>query len=210
MGFEMAQISNLSKIGKLIGGKTPSKNNPKYWQNGEIDWFSAKDIKKFILDSAEDKITQLAIDDGMKLIPENSILMVTRSGILAHSFPVALTTKTSTINQDLKAFIPNQKVNIKFLAFTLKGHEQNILEKCSKDGTTVSSVETKLLEKFEFRLPSLAEQTQIVQQVEHYFAKADQLENHIKSALENINHMTQSLLHQAFIGNLTKEWREKD
>lgn len=206
-GFDTAEISTLSKIGRLIGGKTPSKSNLAYWENGKIDWVSAKDMKSFILTDSQDKITQLAVDDGMNVIPENSVLMVVRSGILAHSFPVALTTKPTTINQDLKAFIPKQEINAKFLALTLKGHEQDILRQCSKDGTTVSSIETRLLENFKFRLPCLPEQQQIVAEVERLFAVADSIETQVNAALARVENLTQSILHQAFIGNLSADWR---
>ena len=40
-----------------------------------------------------------------KIVPVGSLLMVVRGMILAHSFPVALTTREVTINQDMKALL---------------------------------------------------------------------------------------------------------
>lgn len=206
---DFVELTNLSKIGKLIGGKTPSKSNDMFWTNGTISWVSPKDMKVSLIDSSEDKITELAVKEaGMTLIPENSILMVTRSGILAHTFPVALTLKKLTINQDIKAFIPDTtKVNSRYIAIIIKGLEATILNTCSKAGTTVSSIETALLQSIQFRLPPLEEQTEIVRRVEQLFAYADQIEQQVKNAQNRVNNLTQSILAKAFRGELTADWR---
>lgn len=170
--------ARLKAITAISGGKTPSKSNSNYWEGGDIPWVSPKDMKTDLIASSQDKITKEAIDTGgMKLVPSNSILVVTRSGILAHSFPVARTLAPVTINQDIKALVPNLGfISPEFLFYLLKGLERRILEECSKAGTTVSSVETSLLMNLEFELPSLEEQTEIVRRVEELFAFADSIE----------------------------------
>ena len=48
--------------------------------------------------------------EQMQLYPENTLLLVTRSGILRHTIPVAILKKPATVNQDLKAimlYVPN-------------------------------------------------------------------------------------------------------
>lgn len=166
-------------------------------------------MKTDLIASSQDKITKEAIDTGgMKLVPSNSILVVTRSGILAHSFPVARTLAPVTINQDIKALVPNLGfISPEFLFYLLKGLERRILEECSKAGTTVSSVETSLLMNLEFELPSLEEQTEIVRRVEELFAFADSIEQKTNAALERVNNLTQSILAKAFRGELSADWR---
>ena len=56
-------------------------------------------------------------------------------------------------------------------------------------------------------LPSITEQTQIVQKVETYFALADEIETQVKTALEKVNLLTQSILAKAFSGELSAAWR---
>lgn len=56
-------------------------------------------------------------------------------------------------------------------------------------------------------LPTLKEQTQIVQKVETYFALADEIEAQVDAALENVNLLTQSILAKAFSGELSATWR---
>lgn len=56
-------------------------------------------------------------------------------------------------------------------------------------------------------IPPKEEQTQIVQKVETYFALADEIETQVKTALENVNLLTQSILAKAFNGELSAVWR---
>ncbi|EHU0384444.1 restriction endonuclease subunit S [Vibrio cholerae] len=201
--------TRLKAITAIAGGKTPSKSNSSYWESGDILWVSPKDMKVDLIADSQDKITKEAIDSGgMKLVPSNSILVVTRSGILAHSFPVAKTSVPVTINQDIKALVPNLGfISPEFLFYLLKGLERRILDECTKAGTTVSSVETSLLMNLEFELPSLEEQTEIVRRVEELFAFADRIEQKANAALERVNNLTQSILAKAFRGELTADWR---
>ena len=205
-------ISCLKKLCKITGGKTPSKANSMFWTNGNIFWVSPKDMKTTEIYSSQDTITELALSEGgMKIIPINSILMVTRSGILAHSFPVAITKVEVTINQDIKAFIPNiKKITPMFACILMRSLSSRILNECSKDGTTVSSVETSLLENLEFQLPPIEEQTEIVARVEQLFTYADQIEQRVKDAQSRVNHLTQAILAKAFRGDLTAEWRAQN
>ncbi|MEP3348467.1 MAG: restriction endonuclease subunit S [Marinomonas sp.] len=206
-GFTKAKKSNLSNLGKILGGKTPSKSNPLFWSDGSVLWVSPKDMKfNYIVDSI-DKITEHALDNGgMKYIPQNSILMVTRSGILSHTFPVALTTTKVTINQDIKALIPNNETLIPtYGLYLIKGLAPRILSECSKTGTTVPSIETDLLQSMEFNLPSLEEQTEIVRLVDQYFAFADAIEKQVKNAQQRVDKLTQSILAKAFRGELVQQ-----
>lgn len=59
-------------------------------------------------------------------------------------------------------------------------------------------------------LPPLTEQQQIVAEVERLFAVADSIETQVKEALERVGHLTQSILHQAFTGNLSADWRKEN
>lgn len=63
------------------------------------------------------------------------------------------------------------------------------------------------LKNLQINLPPLPEQQQIVTIVERLFAVADTIETQVNEALERVGHLTQSILHQAFTGNLSADWR---
>lgn len=66
------------------------------------------------------------------------------------------------------------------------------------------------MKKMPIDLPSIEEQAEIVRRVEELFALADKVEAKAKTALENVKHLTQSILAQAFSGELTKDWRQQN
>jgi hypothetical protein len=59
----------------FIGGGTPSKDEPNYW-NGEIPWVSPKDMKVDLILDTEDQVatsTPVGSPDGTKMRRENGL-----------------------------------------------------------------------------------------------------------------------------------------
>ena len=113
---------------------------------------------------AEDKITRAAISgSAARIVGSNSVLAVVRSGILAHTFPVATLAREVSFNQDIKAITPkNGSLLPAFLFWMLKGQETQILRIGVKKGATVHSLSNGFLESLRFPLPPLDEQRRIV------------------------------------------------
>ena len=125
-GWETDEVEKLCK--EIYGGGTPSKLHPEYYEDGDIPWISSKDMKTDVLTDSQIKINQLGVDNSTaRMVPINSVIMVIRSGILKHTLPVAINAVPITVNQDLKVFIPNERVLTRFLAVQFKMHEKNIL-----------------------------------------------------------------------------------
>jgi type I restriction enzyme S subunit len=135
--------------------------------------------------------------------------MVTRSGILKHSLPVAVNTKPVTINQDLKALSPGDQLSAEYLYFALRCFEREILHTCCKGGTTVQSVEVPRLMNFEIPIPPLAEQKRIVTKIEELFSELEKGIETLKTAKAQLAVYRQSILKDAFEGKLTAEWRAR-
>jgi type I restriction enzyme, S subunit len=173
-------LTTLGSLGTWRGGATPSKARAHYWRNGVIPWVSPKDMKRPLIGEAQDYLTLAAVQSSAtQLVPEGSVLVVTRSGILRHSFPVAVTTREVAINQDIKAVTPLPGIDPRFLAAQLRAHAAEILASCAKSGTTVDSIEFARLKRFPFSLCSLPEQRHIV-------AELDRLSAHLAKANEEI------------------------
>jgi type I restriction enzyme S subunit len=103
------QLISLHQLGRWVGGGTPSKSNPSFWVKDGLPWVSPKDMKRLLIDDAEDHISEAAVRASTtNVIPKDSILVVTRSGILSHSLPVAKAARSVAINQDMKALIPQR------------------------------------------------------------------------------------------------------
>lgn len=157
-------LSCLGKLGNWSGGGTPSKAVSEYWENGNIPWVSPKDMGVKIISNTEDYITQKAVENSAtKVYPANSILVVTRSGILRKRVPVALSAVPVSVNQDIKVLAPSDKFCPQYVANFMWCFNDSILAKCAKDGTTVESIDTNSLTEFPIKLPPLPEQRKIAQ-----------------------------------------------
>jgi restriction endonuclease S subunit len=155
-------VVKLSDVATLSSGGTPSKANLAFW-GGDIPWVSPKDMKFNHIIDAEDKITREAVSESAaRIVGSNSVLVVVRSGILAHTFPVATLARDVSFNQDIKAITPkNGSLLPAFLFWMLKGQEPQILSIGVKKGATVHSLANGFLEALSFPLPPLDEQRRI-------------------------------------------------
>lgn len=163
------------------------------------------------ISSTQDQITLEAVrSSAAKLISPKAVLLVTRSGILAHSFPVATTSVEVTINQDLKAITPVEVVDHEYLAWVLRSLERQVLSTCSKHGTTVHSIEMPALKALPVPIPPPAEQLRIVAKIEELFSELDKGVESLTTAREQLKVYRQAVLKHAFEGKLTAEWREQN
>lgn len=184
----------LCDIGVIAGGHTPSKNNTKYW-NGNVQWFTSKDIKTDELFESELKITKAAADSpGLQVYPPGCLFMVARSGILKRTFPVAVNRVPATANQDLKVLCPFIPGLERYLQVMFRGLTQFILSKLVKTGMTVQSLKYDEFATHPFPLPPLAEQKRIVAKVDELMALCDRLEAQLAERETRHGHLARASL----------------
>ena len=201
------EVSCLEEIATAVGGGTPPKSEPKYWFGGTIPWVSPKDMKATLVTDSEDHVTEASLD-RLSVVPANSVLVVVRSGILSRTLPVARTMVPVTVNQDMRAFVPLSEVSPSYLAWQLMAMEREVLDKCSKDGTTVASIEGPALARFPLAIAPAAEQTRITAKLEELLSDLDAGVAELKAAQKKLQQYRQSLLKAAVEGALTAPWRE--
>jgi type I restriction enzyme S subunit len=202
----------LGDVGEWFGGGTPSKAVVDYWTDGDIPWISPKDMKRFDLDDTEDHITSAAVaGSSTKLVPAGSVVCVMRSGILKHSFPVAVTARQMTLNQDLRAVHPRRDVSARYLGYFLQSAAQTVLHECAKDGTTVDSIDVGRLMQVPVPLPTDPRlQETIAHRIDALFAEIDQGEAALAEARAGLETYRKSLLKAAVTGELTADWRRQN
>lgn len=92
------EVVPLSAMVDLIGGGTPKKSEPSFW-NGDICWFSVKDVPSdgnvFVVDT-EDKITNEGLNrSSTKLLPIGTTIITARGTV----GKLALTGVSTAMNQ---------------------------------------------------------------------------------------------------------------
>lgn len=189
---------NLEEVITVVGGATPSKSNPKYW-NGPIVWLSSKEIKEKYVSEGTHTITKKAVDDNTtKIIKSGTPLIVSRSGILARLFPISIPTKDVAINQDIKALIfDNNIINTNFFVAQLQKNEKYILKSIVKTGTTVQSVNMPDFYKLKLFLPSKKEQ----EKTGNFFQVLDEIITLQQQLLNDHKQLKKAMLQKMFPKN---------
>lgn len=191
----------LKDLGTWYGGGTPSKSNPAFWTGGDVPWLSPKDMGPEILRSTIDHVTAAAVaGSSTKLVPAGSVAIVTRSGILERTIPVALVPFATTMNQDMKAVSPREGIDPRWIAWGLRAHERQLLRETRKAGTTVASIEMPRFYAFELPVPELDEQRRIVANLEDHLSRLDAAVASIRASLRRLEVLRRLVVKELAIG----------
>ncbi len=154
-GWVETELGN--KLHKVIGGGTPSKKIPNYW-DGDVYWASVKDIRSKYLSNTIDKISQEGLkNSSANLIPANTIVVPTRMALGKAS----ITDFDMAINQDLKALIPKKDLDFLFLYYWYI-NSSKLIESLGS-GSTVKGIRLETLKRLKLLLPPLPEQKRIAE-----------------------------------------------
>ena len=191
----------LSKGCRFLSGGTPAKGVAEYWA-GSLPWFSPKDIKQFELTDSIDHISEAAvIASATQKVSSGTILLVGRSGVLAHTLPVGIVRRDATFNQDIKAIVPDERFDPDFVALFLKAQEHYVIQQGVKVGATVHSLKSGFVESLEIPLIKLDQQRRIAADLKAQLAAVEEARKAAQAQLEEIEHLPARLLAQAF-GNV--------
>jgi len=165
-------------------------------------------MKRPLIDSSEDRITVAAVaGSSAKMVSAGSVLCVMRSGILRHTFPVAMNTVDVTLNQDMRALTPRADVNARYLTYYLQFTGGTVLHTASKAGTTVNSIEASRLDRHPVPVVDADRQRAIVARIDELFAEIDDGETALARARDDLATWREALLQAAVTGELTVDWR---
>lgn len=196
------EVKKLKFFVTAYGGGTPNTSKPEYW-DGDIPWVSPKDMKSELIGETEDYLTELGVlESATRLVPIDSVLIVVRSGILRHTIPVARNLVVVSLNQDMKALIPNKQVEASFLHRLIQGNQKGLLPLWSKAGCTVESIEYSYMANTEIGVPPANEQQAIVEYIDIVLVKLDRQTSKAQQAIEKLKEYRSALITQAVTGKI--------
>ena len=140
------RIGTLGEMGEIIGGATPSTNNPLFWSDNGISWLSPADLSKgefkFVSKGSKD-ITELGYKScSTKMLPKGSILFSSRAPIGL----MAITVDELCTNQGFKSIIPKECIGTEYVYYYLHSIKNRIIEE--NTGSTFDEVSGQSMKEY--------------------------------------------------------------
>ena len=174
-------------------GKTPSRDNPSYWGDGNT-WVSIADLKTKYIDSTKEEITNVAVEEsGIKLVPKGTVIMSFKLSVGKS----AIAKKDLYTNEAIMAFHPKDKNVLvsDYVYYYLTGYKWKGANKAVM-GMTLNK---KSISSNTFAYPSIAEQKHIVSELDLLSGVIEKQ----KAQLEELDKLAQSIFYGMFS---KKEW----
>ena len=145
------RLATLEDLGEIVGGATPSTNNPDYWCDNGIAWLSPADLSKqstkFIAKGAKG-LTELGFNScSTKMLPKGSILFSSRAPIGL----MAITTKNLCTNQGFKSIIPKDSIGLEYVYYYLLSIKDKIADE--NTGSTFDEVSGQAMKNYSAIIP---------------------------------------------------------
>ena len=156
--------STLGEVADFLSGGTPAKSCAEYW-SGSIPWVSAKDMKRFRLEDTEDHVTEIGVDNGTRLVPEGTVLLLARGMTLLNDVPICVAQRPMTFNQDVKALRAKPHVAPEYLPYLLLGNKQRLLSLVDLAGHGTGRLNSDELKALDIVLPACPEQQRAIARI---------------------------------------------
>ncbi len=167
---------------KVTSGGTPSRKNPKLYENGNINWVKTKELNNGYIWESEEKITEEAVrKSSAKLLPVNTILLAMYGATVGE---LGVLGKEMACNQACCALIIDpKKADYRFIFYLLRLYKKEIQSLAT--GAAQQNLSAKTIKEFCFYIPSLEKQTEIADILSELDKKI-QLNSQINQTLEQI------------------------
>lgn len=114
------------------------------------------------------------------------------------------------LSSDAVKFVPNSLVDNNFCCKGINSHFFQTLVQENTQGITRARTSIKKLKGYPFPLPPLSEQQRIVERIEELLAKLDEAKERLQEVADSFAVRKAAILHNAFTGELTKQWRREN
>lgn len=195
----------LESVASWGSGGTPSRKHEEYY-NGDILWIKTGELNNGWIYDTEEKIT----DEGLKkssakLFPTYSVLIAMYGATIGK---VAILGVPATTNQACACAVCNQSLLYMYLFYYCISQKNVFIEKGK--GGAQPNISQIILKQHPVPLPPLSEQQRIVERIEELFAKLDEAKERLQEVADSFAVRKAAILHKAFTGELTKQWRREN
>lgn len=192
------EVLKLKRCAIIKTGTTPPTSNLKYFENGDIPWFTPGDINDMNLHLSSKTITKKAIEDNVgRLFPAKSIYFV---GIGATVGKVASCDFEASSNQQINAIMCNDRLDYKFATYCLLMEQRIIRE--TTNFVTLPILNQSSTGLINIVVPPKSEQQQIVTYLDGEMEKFDSAITNCQRQITLLQERKQIIINEVVTGKV--------
>ncbi len=196
--------TTLKSVAKWGSGGTPSRKNPAFYE-GDIPWIKTGELKSKYIQETSEHITEEAVKkSSAKLFPKGSVAIAMYGATIGKLSILGI---NATTNQACAVAQPYNFLFNEFLYYFLESEKRNLIN--AGKGGAQPNISQTLIKDWNFNLPPINEQKQIVTKIEELFSKIEEEEKCLSKVIFFSNNtlglagiLKQSILQKAFSGKL--------
>lgn len=177
---------------KFTGGGTPSKEQSRFWDGGEVNWYTPSDItasEGIFLSASGTRCTEEGVrSSSARMFPEYSIMLTSRATIGA----IGINTTRACTNQGFISCMPNERFPLVFLYHWLrlaKSHFEML-----SSGATFAELTKGTFKKIKILRPTSALVGAYEDQGQPIFKLIENLQGQIQEATKTRNLLLNRLI----------------
>ncbi|MFN3191266.1 MAG: restriction endonuclease subunit S [Aureliella sp.] len=193
-------VTRLSYFATIENGSTPSRDNLDYWDNGTVPWVSSGGVNQYRVNQPSELITEQALADcPVRLLPKGTVVV----GMIGQGKTrglAAILDIEATINQNLAAIVPGDKLKSAYLHFIFQAIYVFLRE--FGRGGNQAALNCQILGAMTIPVPPVEEQATICDYVEQRLQKFDLLQAEAERAIDLLQERRTALISAAVTGKI--------
>ena len=191
----------LAEVASTQSGGTPKRDNLAYF-GGDIPWIKSGELGDGKVSATSESITPLALQESSaKLVTRGTLLMAMYGATIGKLGVVDM--ESAATNQAVCAITPHDSVSTEFLWQVLLWKRPELV--AQGKGGAQSNISQGLIRDLLIPYPPVDVQERVVGEIHSANAVMDSVSDAIDRALRRIPILRQTLLTQAFSGNLAEQ-----
>ena len=195
-GWKLVRLENAFKF---TGGGTPTKDVTRYWDSGDVNWFTPSDITGadgIFLERSGEQCTEVGFNNSSaKMFPANSVMLTSRATIGA----VGINLTPACTNQGFITCIPNARYPLPYLYHWIKLAKPHF--ELLSGGATFAELTKRTFKRIEIMTPPEPIVTEFARIESPLF---EAIENHLR-ANRKLTETRDKLLPRLISGKLSVE-----
>lgn len=179
----------IKDVGEVIGGTTPSTNNPEFW-GGDICWISPAELhgEHYLYNSVKKITTKAVKAKSLKELPVGTVILSSRAPI----GKIAINKVPMYCNQGFKCVVCGPELYNEYLYWWFYGKKEYL--NSLGTGATFPEISKTVVENIVIPVAPLSEQKSIVARLDAAFAHIDALKENAEKQLTEARKLFQAEL----------------